>query len=359
KVCREETVPLAARLEDPLRDFADGALAARHIRDDARRRLDLGHRIGDGARERHTREHREVREVVTDERALVPREPAAAQQRFERRGLAGRGILDQLVHRQLARPQRRGGRFPSREPHHEEPRRAQQADAEAVLDVKTLEFDRVIADDAQVEAVIGEHAVDVEADELEAAGESRIEHGHFFARARGTARARSSTAAPPPPWDLGLAAPLARAVCHTYNATVTIPASWSSGIMFAPSEGACSGSGWVSRKNPSAPAAAAAYRRGGMNSRRPPLAPSGPWPGCCTEWVASYTTGTRHAARSRAKLRMSTTRSPYPKKVPRSVTATSGAPPAPTLSTAPPLPSADIHCPFFTFTARPPRPAAT
>src|SRR2546430_13583356 len=36
KVRREETVPLAARLEDLLGHFAHGALAARHVRDDPR-----------------------------------------------------------------------------------------------------------------------------------------------------------------------------------------------------------------------------------------------------------------------------------------------------------------------------------
>src|SRR2546422_824035 len=55
---------------------------------------------------------------------------------------------------------------------------------------------------------------------------------------------------------------------------------------------------------------------------------------------------------------MSTTRSPYPKNVPRSVTASSGAPPARTFSTAPIIPSGDIHWPFLMFTARPARPAA-
>src|SRR5207249_267307 len=83
------------------------------------------------------------------------------------------------------------------------------------------------------------------------------------------------------------------------------------------------------------PAAAAAYSSGGMNSRSPPLDPSAPCPGCWTECVASNTTGQPQAARSREKFRMSTTRSPYPKKVPRSVTAISGAFPARTFSTAP------------------------
>ena len=60
-----------------------------------------------------------------------------------------------------------------------------------------------------------------------------------------------------------------------------------------------------------------------MNSRSPPLVPPSPCPGCCTEWVASKITGVPVAARIRAKFLKSTTRSPYPKKVPRSVTAIS------------------------------------
>ena len=61
----------------------------------------------------------------------------------------------------------------------------------------------------------------------------------------------------------------------------------------------------------------------------------------------------------RANERMSTTKSPYPKTDPRSVTRTGPPPPDRTFSTAPAIASGDIHCPFFTFTAFPVRPAAT
>src|SRR5204863_1414052 len=228
----------------------------------------------------------------------------------EHRELTRRRILDHFVHLELARTQRGGGRFPSGEPHDQETGGAEHPDAEAVLNVKALEFDRVIADHPDVDAIVGQDAVDVEADELEAAGDGSVEHCHLRARARGAALARSSTAALPPPWDLAAAVPPARAACHTSNATVTTPARSSSGIMLGPSDGAWSGSGCVSRKKPSAPAAAAAYSRGGMNARSPPQDPSLLCPGCWTECVASKTTGTPHAARSRAKVRMSTTRSP-------------------------------------------------
>src|SRR5207248_1787898 len=110
-------------------------------------------------RPRSTRSPGSVRDIATLPNARrEPTPPPAARPE------------DQPGHRQLTRPQRRGRRFPAREPHDDEPRRAQHPDAEPVLDVKALEFDGVIADDAEVDAVVGEHAVDVEADELQAAG---------------------------------------------------------------------------------------------------------------------------------------------------------------------------------------------
>ncbi len=79
--------------------------------------------------------------------------------------------------------------------------------------------------------------------------------------------------------------------------------------MFAPSDGAPAGAGWVSRKSPSHPAATAARTRDGMCSGSPPLEPSA-LPGRWTEWVPSKIAGTPAAALSRAKERMSTTRLP-------------------------------------------------
>src|SRR2546427_460084 len=116
----------------------------------------------------------------------------------------------------------------------------------------------MIADRPDGDALVCQDHVDVVADGAEAAGGGRGEHCHLRARAGGTALARSSTTALPPPWDLAAAVSPARAACHTSRAMLTMPASWSSGIMFGPSDGARSGSGCVSRKKPSAPAAAAA-----------------------------------------------------------------------------------------------------
>ncbi len=60
--------------------------------------------------------------------------------------------------------------------------------------------------------------------------------------------------------------------------------------MFGPSEGALSGSWWVSMKTPATPTATAARASTGTNSRSPPEEVPCP-PGCCTEWVASKITG--------------------------------------------------------------------
>src|SRR6266568_8287993 len=260
EVFREQALPLTPSLEDQLRHLPHGAVAAGKSRHDSGCGPHLRHAVRHGDREPDPCEQREVRQVIADEGAFLPSEPAPLEQRLEYRELTRGGVLDHLVHGELPRAQHRGGGFPPGEPHDEESGGAEHADAEAVLDVKALEFDRMIADHPDVDAIVGQDAVDVEADELQAAGDGGVEHGHFgaWARAGGTALARSSTTPPPPPWALAAAVPPARAVCHTSNANVTMPASWSSGIMFGPSDGARSGSGCVSRKKPSAPAAAAA-----------------------------------------------------------------------------------------------------
>src|SRR6266849_3056451 len=308
EVFREQALPLTPGLEDQLSHLAHCRLAAGERRDDPGSRFRFRHRVRDCDGEAHAREQGQIGQVVAHERGFLPGDAPALEQGREGGQLLI--VLDQLVYLELARAQLGGVGAPGARPHHHQPCRAEHADAEAVLDVKALEFDRVIADHPDVDAIVRQDAVDVEADELQAAGGGSVEHGHFRARAGGTALARSSTTALPPPWDLAAAVPPARAACQTSSATLTIPGSSSNGIMFGPSDGARSGSGCVSRKKPSAPAAAAAYSSGGMKSRRPPLEPSGPCPGCCTTCVPSYTTGAPQALRSRAKLRMSTTRSP-------------------------------------------------
>src|SRR2546429_4984797 len=187
EILREQALPLAPGLEDQLGHFPDRPLAPGDPRYDAGGGLHLRHAVRYRDRESDAVEQREVREVIADESAFIPREPTPLEQRLEHRELARRRILDHFVHLELARTQRGGGRFPSGEPHDQETGGAEHPDAEAVLNVKALEFDPVIADHPDVDAVVGQDAVDIQADELQAAGDGGVEHGHFRARARGAA----------------------------------------------------------------------------------------------------------------------------------------------------------------------------
>ena len=80
----------------------------------------------------------------------------------------------------------------------------------------------------------------------------------------------------------------------------------SKGHEFGPSLRALSGSGWVSINKPETPAATAALASTGTKSRLPPEVVPLP-PGCCTECVASYTTG-HCVSRIMANERMSDTK---------------------------------------------------
>src|SRR2546425_389212 len=139
----------------------------------------------------------QVREVVSHERTLFPGEPAPLAQRFEHGKLARARVLDHFVDRKLARALRRRGGLATAHPHDHEPCGLEQPDSQPVLDVEALELDGVVADHAEVDAVVGEDAVDVEADELQAAGEGSVDH-RVAARGRG-ARLRWRPYFPAPP----------------------------------------------------------------------------------------------------------------------------------------------------------------
>ena len=85
-------------------------------------------------------------------------------------------------------------------------------------------------------------------------------------------------------------APLLLASASNAISVRTRPSNSRSGTMLGPSDGAWSGSGWVSMNTPATPTATAARASTGTNSRSPPDEVPLP-PGCCTEWVASKITG--------------------------------------------------------------------
>ena len=121
--------------------------------------------------------------------------------------------------------------------------------------------------------------------------------------------------------------------------------------MFGPSDGALSGSSWLSMNRPLTPTATAARASTGTNSRCPPELPPRP-PGCCTEWVASKITGwPRPAICGRA--RMSETSVLYPNDVPRSVSRTRSLPAPVILAATCFMSQGARNWPFFTLIAAP------
>ena len=102
------------------------------------------------------------------------------------------------------------------------------------------------------------------------------------------------------------------------------------GHAFGPSDNALLGSGCVSINTPAMPLATAARANTGTNSRWPPLL--SPWPpGCCTECVASNTTG-QLVSRIIARPRISEINVLEPKLAPRSHTIIVSAPPLASLA---------------------------
>lgn len=128
--------------------------------------------------------------------------------------------------------------------------------------------------------------------------------------------------------------------------------------ILAPSERALAGCGCVSINMPLAPTAMAARPRVSISSGCPPVTPLLVL-GCCSECVMSIMTGHPHCCCITGMPRISTTRSPYPSIVPRSVTATASLPLCRTFSTAKCIDSGARNCPFLMLTILPVCAAAT
>src|SRR5216110_4023954 len=82
EILREQALPLAPGLEDQLGHFPDRPLAPGNPRYDAGGGLHLRHAVRYRDRESDAVEQREVREVIADESAFIPREPTPLEQRL-------------------------------------------------------------------------------------------------------------------------------------------------------------------------------------------------------------------------------------------------------------------------------------
>src|SRR2546428_2149859 len=107
EVLGQEALPLAPRLEDQFCDLTCLSPAPGGRGDDARRGLDLADSVGHGDRQPHACEQRQGSQDVSHEGTLFPGQPAPPAQPPEHGAPARGGVLDDLVYRQPACPQRR------------------------------------------------------------------------------------------------------------------------------------------------------------------------------------------------------------------------------------------------------------
>src|SRR5437016_4746987 len=144
EILRHEVLPLSAGPQDQLGHLAHRPLAARERRDDPGSCFRFWHRVRDCDGETHAREQGQIGQVVADERALLPCHPTTLEQGREGGELLI--VLHELVYLELAGAQLGGVGAPGARPHDRQPRRAEHADTQPVLDVEALELDGVVAD---------------------------------------------------------------------------------------------------------------------------------------------------------------------------------------------------------------------
>src|SRR6266702_2826781 len=142
EILRHEVLPLSAGPQDQLGHLAHRPLAARERRDDPGSRFRFGHRVRDCDGETHAREQGQIGQVIADERALLPGHATTLEQGREGGELLI--VLHELVYLELAGAQLGGVGAPGARPHDRQPRRAEHADTQPVLDVEALELDGVV-----------------------------------------------------------------------------------------------------------------------------------------------------------------------------------------------------------------------
>ncbi len=119
----------------------------------------------------------------------MPR-PSRSRIRRSPTSFCASAILRDVLDAKLARSQIDAHRDASRDDHGNQPGRAQKVDAETVLNVVALELVAGSGNVTEVDATVGEHAVDVESDDTNGAGDRRVDHWRHRCQ-RSTARLTS------------------------------------------------------------------------------------------------------------------------------------------------------------------------
>ncbi len=162
---RVARVVVSLRGENDVGQLAHRAAAAVARRDVMRMRANRGRCVRHRHAEAACGQHGDVRQVVADVRALLGREPQIDAQPLPRRALVVR-VLHEMRNAQLLRAMRHRGRAAPGDPRDDDAGVCQQMHRDAVERTERLELVAVVVD---VDASVGQHAVDVARQQAHAA----------------------------------------------------------------------------------------------------------------------------------------------------------------------------------------------
>ncbi len=127
--------------------------------------FDIGHGIRHRDRKSHLSEHRQIGQVVPDKGRLFPLDSPTAKQLPECSSLLRPRHLKQLFDPQLGRPQCRCLGAPAAEPDDRQAGCPKEYQAQAILDVEALELDTRTSHRADEDSIVGQYAINIEADQ--------------------------------------------------------------------------------------------------------------------------------------------------------------------------------------------------
>ncbi len=132
--------------------------------------MDLWDSVRDGDRERDPFQDRQIRQIIPYHGGVLPSETPVIQELLHDRQLFGTRVLMAFSDPELRRPPRCGLRNAPRNDRDLDFRPAEHFHSQPILDVETLEFDRVLTGpSAHVNAPVGQHPVHVQYDQPYAA----------------------------------------------------------------------------------------------------------------------------------------------------------------------------------------------